>query len=196
MHRTQAETPEVTCTGMNALADVVPFENPGALTEHDALDRFEDALIEAYPGLDIEELVTHRFAGGVYVREMFIPAGTCVVSMVHKGECISTCSSGAIWVWTAGTGEGFKLVEAPFTAETAPGTRRVGIAERDTVWTTYHATDSTEVEEVEKEMYEEGSLVRRKELSDRVKKLNELRAGIPRAIKAMSRGDLTKCLEQ
>lgn len=180
----------------SADAKVVPFTGSAIDTiEHENLDRLEDAIVAAFPGLDLDELITHRFGGGIYAREMFIPAGTIVVSMIHKEECVSTCSSGSIWVWTAGTGEGFKLVEAPFTSVTPSGTRRAGIAEQDTVWTTYHPTDSTDVEEIEKELYDARSLERREELSCRSKELRGARNLVPEMVRAMSRGEMNKCLE-
>lgn len=160
------------------------------------LDALEDALVEAFPGLDLDELITHRFADGVYAREMLIPAGVMVVSMTHKVECISTCSSGAIWVWTAGTGEGFRLIEAPFTAVTPPGTRRVGVAETDTIWTTYHATDSEDLEEIESELYDERSLDRREILRRRSQELRDQREIVARAVHAMAEGGMRKCLLQ
>lgn len=181
----------------SAHAKVVPFAGqPLDTIEHENIDRLEDAIVEAFPGLDLDEFITHRFGGGIYAREMFIPAGTIVVSMIHKEECVSTCSSGAIWVWAAGMGEGFKLVEAPFTAVTPPGTRRVGIADRDTVWTTYHPTESTDVEEIERELYDARSLERREELERRSRELREARGLVPEMVKAMSTGDITKCLVQ
>lgn len=160
------------------------------------LDMLEDALVEAFPGLDLEELITHRFADGVYAREMLIPAGVMVVSMTHKTECVSTCSKGAIWVWTAGTGEGFRLIEAPFTAVTPPGTRRVGIAEVDTIWSTYHATRLTDVEEIESEIFDERSLDRREVLRRRSEELRDQREIVSRAVHAMAEGEMTKCLVQ
>ena len=166
------------------------------LAETENLDRLEEALVEAFPGLDLDELITHRFSNGVYAREMVIPAGVITVSMVHKVECISTCSAGRIWVWTAGTGEGFNLIEAPYTAVTPPGTRRVGIAEADTVWTTFHATDSEDVDEIEKTLYDARSLERREALGKRTKELAEARRVVPAMIQAMHDGEMDRWLEQ
>lgn len=177
------------------LVEPLAFPHPPKPNVEDVnLDHLEDALTEAFPGLDLEEVITHRFAGGVYAREMLIPAGVMVVSMVHKAECVSTCSSGAIWVWTAGSDEGFQLIEAPFTAITPPGTRRVGIAERDTVWTTYHATQSTNLDEIEAELYDARSLERREVLRRRSEELRGQRQIVHRAVEAMTNGGLTKCL--
>ena len=43
---------------------------------------------------------------------------------------------------------------APFMGETIPGTKRVIYAETDCVWITYHPTELTDIEEIEKALLE------------------------------------------
>ncbi len=79
---------------------------------------------------------THHFADGIYAREILIRAGTILTGKVHSTEHLNIVSQGRIAVWTE---EGMKIVSAPCTMVSRPGTKRVGFALEDTVWTTIHA---------------------------------------------------------
>jgi len=83
----------------------------------------------------------HYFANGLYAREITIPAGTLVTGEVHKEEHLNIMSQGRIIVWTE---DGMKDVTAPFALVSKPGTKRVGFAVTDTVWTTIHANKEDE----------------------------------------------------
>jgi len=101
----------------------------------------------------------HYFAKGLYAREIFIPKGTLLTGKIHKSEHLNVISKGDISVVTE---FGTKRIIAPFTMVSQPGTKRVGYAHEDTVWTTIHATEETDMEKVERELiaedYEELSL--------------------------------------
>lgn len=107
------------------------------------LDELESVLTE-YPKAELP--VTHRFTPGIYIREIFIPAGTMLTSMEHKTEHPFVISQGKIIVTSEN--EGKVVYEAPFTGITKPGTRRALFAETDVVWTTFHATEETDVEKI------------------------------------------------
>lgn len=78
----------------------------------------------------------HHFADGLYAREITIRAGTILTGKVHSTEHLNIVSAGRIAVWTE---DGMKIVVAPCTLISRPGTKRVGFALEDTVWTTIHA---------------------------------------------------------
>lgn len=78
----------------------------------------------------------HHFADGIYAREILIRAGTVLTGKVHTTEHLNIVSKGRIVVWTE---DGMKEVAAPCTMVSRPGTKRVGFALEDTVWTTIHA---------------------------------------------------------
>jgi hypothetical protein len=78
----------------------------------------------------------HHFADGLYAREITIRAGTILTGKVHSTEHLNIVSQGRIAVWTE---DGMKIVAAPCTLISRPGTKRVGFALEDTVWTTIHA---------------------------------------------------------
>lgn len=100
----------------------------------------------------VEFEVINHFSNGVYARELHIPKGTVLVGKIHKHENLNIISKGDISVLTE---EGVKRVTAPATVVSPPGTKRVGYAHEDTVWTTIHATEETDVDVIEKLMIAE-----------------------------------------
>ena len=121
-------------------------------------NQFDDptlrAKIERLEGLmrqeaQIEIKTAHRFADGLYAREIFIPKGTMLTGKIHKREHLNIVALGEISVLTEA---GPQRIKAPFTMVSLPGTKRVGYAHEDTVWITVHATDETDIERVEGEL--------------------------------------------
>lgn len=115
-----------------------------------------DALEEQMKGMKtipIEDLpVRHHFGGGMYAREMFLAAGTIVTGRIKKHEHISVISLGEVY---EGTENSKRHIKAPFTMVSAPGTKRLVVAVTDTVWTTIHKTDKTDLDELDKELIAE-----------------------------------------
>lgn len=106
----------------------------------------ESALRE-YPQVDLPPV--HRFSKGLYAREIFIPKGTILVGKIHRYESLNILSQGEITVLTE---HGAMRVRAPYTVVSPPGTKRVGYAHEDCVWTTVHATDETDLDKLEAEL--------------------------------------------
>lgn len=96
--------------------------------------------------------VRHVFAPGVYVREMTIPEGTVLVGKIHRTEHINIISKGAIKVLSE---DGVHVVTAPCTFVSKPGIKRVGYALDDTVWSTVHVTNETDLSKIEREVIAE-----------------------------------------
>jgi hypothetical protein len=115
----------------------------GPQTGDDVLDQCED-IINSRP--EQEMPVTHTFTPGMYIRQIFIPARTILTSRIHLTEHPFVISKGDISVWTAATGT--QRFKAPYSGVTKPGTRRLLFAHDDTIWTTFHATDETDVEKI------------------------------------------------
>ena len=126
---------------MSAIAEVKP--------KSQLLDELEVALAQM-PRVELP--VTHRFTEGMYIREIKIPAGTMLTSMVHKTEHPFVISDGVIKVTS--DNEGSVIYEAPYTGITKPNTRRALHALTDVVWTTFHVTDETDVEKICEEILE------------------------------------------
>ena len=104
-----------------------------SIPTREQIERLE-AQMRMMEQLPIEPV--HHFADGLYAREITILAGTILTGKVHSTEHLNIVSQGRIAVWTE---DGMKIVAAPCTLVSRPGTKRVGFALEDTVWTTVHA---------------------------------------------------------
>jgi len=83
----------------------------------------------------------HYFADGLYVREIFIPAGVALVGYIHMRECITTVSQGEIAIFD---GDKTIVIRAPFTLAVPPGSKKAGYALTDTVWSDAYANADNE----------------------------------------------------
>lgn len=93
-----------------------------------------------------ETPLRHYFAGGIYARELTIPAGVVVVGKIHKHEHLLIVSQGDVSILTE---EGPRRVQAPCTLIGKPGIKRAAFAHSDTVVTCFHATDETDLDKIE-----------------------------------------------
>lgn len=98
---------------------------------------------------DVEMPLQHTFAPGVYVRTIFIPAGCVLVGKIHKHEHANILSQGHVEVLTENGGR--EELRGPLVMVSKPGTKRAVYAHTDTVWTTIHPTDKTDLAEIEEE---------------------------------------------
>ena len=129
----------------------VMHERALQLGRREAIMRLQDAII--YGGLDVGPAacpVQHHFAPGAYGREMTIPAGLVVVGKIHKHAHINVISKGRVQVFTEQ--DGVLELAAPCTFVSSPGTKRVVHVLEETVWTTVHVTDKTDLAEIEREV--------------------------------------------
>lgn len=92
--------------------------------------------------------ITHYFAPGVYAREMWMPAGCLITGKIHLTEHLNMLSQGHVSV--SNQGESIDMV-APYTFVSPIGTKRAIYAHEDSTWTTIHATDLQDPEEIEAE---------------------------------------------
>lgn len=96
---------------------------------------------------EVEAPANCRFTPGLMSREIFMPAGGAFRSKIHKTEHQYIVSQGSCFVSENG-GPKF-LLNAPFHGLTKPGTWRTLFIITDCIWTTFHPTEKTSVEEVE-----------------------------------------------
>lgn len=170
-------------TGMQALAEVTPFENQALAAQevHAKVDELEDLLMIHMPLVDLP--TTHTFAGGVYAREMFAPAGSMVTGMIHKDECLAYCSQGGLWVYAPGRG-GFQFIRGPAMFVSPAGSRRVGVVAENTRWTTFHYVgDERDMERIDEMLYEKESLERK---AKSTAKMNEHTEGRKRIVEILA----------
>jgi hypothetical protein len=85
----------------------------------------------------------HTFTEGVYCREIFIPAGSCIVGKIHRHAHINFISKGHVTVLTK---DGLKELRGPCTMVSNAGTKRALYAHEDTIWTTIHANPDNETD--------------------------------------------------
>ena len=97
----------------------------------------------------------HHFSDGIYARELRIPAGVCIVGALHKTKHFMMVSKGKCSI---ATHEGSTVVEAPYMVETQPGIKRVVYAETDTVMTTFHVTNETDIEKIAEQILVQESI--------------------------------------
>ena len=93
--------------------------------------------------------VEHYQVDGVYVRSMFIPAGTILTGKIHNFENIAILAQGTIRV---SNGTDAYVLTAPHIMVDKPGVKRIGYAETDVTFITVHKTVNTEIEAIEKEL--------------------------------------------
>lgn len=99
----------------------------------------------------VEITPTHRFANGMYAREILVPKGVLISGKVHSTETVSVMSKGSMVIVNE---DGSRVeVHAPYTHIGKIGWKRVGLALEDTVWVTIHRTDLLDLEEIEKEQF-------------------------------------------
>ncbi len=110
-----------------------------------------EAMLKLEPtALDARDFVTrHHFAAGSYGREIELPEGVLVVGKIHRHSHVNVISKGRA---LCATQDGVVELRAPFTFVSKPGTKRAVYALEDTVWTTIHVTNETDLAKIEAEL--------------------------------------------
>lgn len=98
----------------------------------DSVEMLEGHLLEQ-PQVDCP--VMHRFAPGVYMREIFMPAGSLIIGHRHKTKHFNVVMQGKAWVSQNGKVD---LVYAPDTFVSEPGVRKCLLILEDMIWQTVH----------------------------------------------------------
>lgn len=106
-------------TQMDLMAETFK-SNVGGLANHlRAMDNDTTSIVE-------------YFASDSYVREMVIPAGTCVIGRVHKTDCINILLEGEIVI--VDNDGNRKEMKAPQVFIAKAGHQKAGFAIKDTRW--------------------------------------------------------------
>lgn len=92
----------------------------------------------------------HRFADGIYVRDIFFPKGMLVVGKIHRHAHPNFLMSGEVTVVSEAHGK--QRFKAPHSWVSEPGTKRIIYAHEDSLWITVHATDETDLVKIEEEL--------------------------------------------
>ena len=120
---------------------------PGAARE--TILAFQNVLAELE---QVDCPLKHTFAPGMYAREIFLPAGTFIVGKIHKHAHLNIVSRGRCTVVTEFGRKEIDATHGQVTFTSEAGTKRALYVHEDTVWTTIHAVQSTDLAEIEREI--------------------------------------------
>lgn len=95
----------------------------------------------------VECPLTHYFAPGIYVREIFMPADTNIIGKIHKTEHLNVVLQGRVAV--IHEGGAFDVITAPYTFTSKAGVGKALYIYEDCVWQTIHATDLRDINALE-----------------------------------------------
>ena len=103
------------------------------------IDLFESFLAErpdAAFGDTPRAPLNHLFADGIYIRQIFLPAGTVASGGIHRKCHPSFLLTGRVSVYTVD--DGGLIIDAPKVFIAPAGCKRLVYAHRDTIWCTVH----------------------------------------------------------
>jgi len=107
------------------------------------IERLEAELLKVE---QVECPLNHRFAPGVYMREIFMPKGTFIIGHEHKTEHLNVVLCGRASVLIDGVAQ---EIVAPCTFKSGIGVRKLLFIHEDMIWATIHPTHETNVEQLE-----------------------------------------------
>lgn len=105
-----------------------------------------EAITKTFPQVEIP--VTHYIHGGMYCREITIPAGTIVTGQIYKFDHFDIMISGDVTVST--DGGDVKRFKGYNCLKGLSGKKRAGFAHEDTVWITIHPFSGEDGESIQK----------------------------------------------
>jgi hypothetical protein len=100
----------------------------------------------------VECPLKHYFAPGVYLREIFMPAGSIIIGKIHKTEHFNLIERGRCTLYHEDGRQ--ELLEAPHTFVSKAGVQKVLHIHEDMVWRTIHVTEETDLERLEAQLIE------------------------------------------
>lgn len=121
-----------------------------SLTGHKTKQQKINALVKSMvnlPQIGIPE--KHYFSDGLYAREITIPKGATLVGAMHKTNHLCTMSKGHLLI---DVGDGVKHLIAPCTFESKAWSQKAATALEETIFTTYHATNTKDIDELVEEL--------------------------------------------
>lgn len=132
------------------VTDIVTAVESGPLPNPESRARLRSKIAELEQFLATHEQIEiptkHSFSKGVYAREITIPKGAIIVGKIHKHQNMNIISKGHVSFFST---DGAVHAKAPYTFVASPGVKRVIVAHEETVWTTIHGTDETDLEAIE-----------------------------------------------
>ena len=124
-------------------------------TNRQKIEIIEWIILNTMDNIADELPVRHEIHGGMYARELFIPAGVVLTGKIHLADHICLLSQGDLSVMTD---DGMRRIQAPYTFNARAGLKKIGYAHTDCVFTTVHATDLTEIDDIEAALLSNGDI--------------------------------------
>lgn len=125
------------------MTDVARIPNEMALFIRENMELVESKLLD-FPQAHCP--VEHHFGPGVYIRQVFMPAGTFAIGHRHRHEHMNVLVKGAL-VMIREDGV-LERLDAPMTL-TTPAGRKVAYIVEDCIWQNVYATDEKDYEKLE-----------------------------------------------
>jgi hypothetical protein len=96
--------------------------------------------------------VTHHFSPGLYLREIFMPAGTAVIGRIHKTEHFNILVKGRCLI----VHDDFRKEElaAPMVFVSKAGVQKALLILEDMIWMTTHVSEETDLGALEAQLVE------------------------------------------
>ena len=118
---------------MNAVAEIPDLN----------VDQLERCHLEL-PQVDVP--VTHRFAPGVYMREVVMPKGSFVIGHKHKTEHFNVVTKGRALVRMDNK---VQEIVAPCVFVSGAGVRKILLIVEEMTWATIHPTTETDQDKLD-----------------------------------------------
>lgn len=140
---------------MSAVLDIEILDENRVIERVDELSHVEQIAYIAselakFPQTDAP--VTHRFAPGVYLREIAMTGHHIVIGRIHKTEHFNILLQGAaLIVHDDGSRE---ILRAPMTFVSKAGVQKVLYILEDMIWQTVHPTEETDLVKLEAALVE------------------------------------------
>lgn len=117
------------------------------------IEALQQELISRVDHYSLHEYPTeHYFSNGMYCRKASFPAGQLIVGAVHKEQHLFILASGQAKVWTD---QGESILNSGDVICGEPGVKRVVYTITDCIGINVFKTDSTDLDEIEKQITEE-----------------------------------------
>jgi len=114
-----------------------------------SLKAMEESEQELLKLPQVECPLTHTFAPGVYIREIFMPKGSFILGHEHKTRHVNIVTQGRARVMIGGV---VKDIIAPCSFISEAGIRKALFIIEDMRWITIHPTKETNLAKLEKKL--------------------------------------------
>jgi hypothetical protein len=108
--------------------------------------RLEKAMQNLPDQVDRDDITSHHFADGVYLRELFMPAGMVVIGAIHRTKHITIVASGTVLITTD---RGVEEITGPAVFVSEIGAKKAINALTDATLMNPHPTDETDLAKIE-----------------------------------------------